>query len=255
MHLFTPAAAAHPAHRAGIQIIEAHGQFQMTFGPGQFIGHVETVPGVIQPGFGPGMAGQVFAVFAVQITRDIPRRNPQAARTGDERVGVVLAHTRAPCEGLGRAGVHFGGARRVGHVLVQAVHQVDQRRAIAALLAFLFGKRAQGCVGFGQAGEAQEGQRRLALVLGFAQFVDVDLTTGADDDRFVRFVHGQHVQDVAERIELRAHRPRQVELPTEHVLALAVMGGQSQVLDARAHLIFVVIGGLVANRKSHAASR
>jgi hypothetical protein len=138
-------------------------------------------------------------------------------------MSVVLAHPGATCEGLGGAGVDFGGARRVGHVLVQAVHQIDQRRAIAALLAFLFGKRAQGCVGFGQAGEAQEWQRRLALMLGLAQFVDIDLTTGADDDRFVRFVHGQHVQDVAERIELRAHRPRQVELPTD-VLALAVMG-------------------------------
>ncbi|MNP55019.1 hypothetical protein D3C76_1496240 [compost metagenome] len=88
------------------------------------------------------MAGQVFAVFAVQVTRHITRRHAQAAGAGEERVGMVLAHARTPGESLGGAGVHFGGARRVGHVLVQAMHQVDQRRSVAALLARLVGERA-----------------------------------------------------------------------------------------------------------------
>ncbi|MNP12344.1 hypothetical protein D3C76_1045730 [compost metagenome] len=170
-------------------------------------------------------------------------------------MGVVLAHARTPGESLCGAGVHFGGARRVGHVLVQAVHQVDQRRAIAALLARLLGERAQRLVGLGQPGEAQERQCRLAFMFRLTQLVDVDLAAGANDDRLVGLVHGQHMQDVAERIKLRTHRPRQVELPAEHVLALAVVGGQPQVLDARPHLILVVIGGLVAYGKSHAASR
>ncbi|MCY1374012.1 hypothetical protein D9M69_613230 [compost metagenome] len=135
------------------------------------------------------------------------------------------------------------------------MHQIDQRRAIAALPAFLLGERTQGGVGFGQTGEAQKRQCRLALVFGLTQFVDIDLATGTDDDRLMGLVHGQHMQDVAERIELRPHWTRQVELPAEHVLALAVVGGQAQILDARPHLVFVVIGGFVANGKSHAASR
>ena len=65
VHLFASTTPAHAAHRAGIQVIQAHRQFQVPFRTRQFIGHVEAVPGVIQPGFGPGVAGQVFAVFAV----------------------------------------------------------------------------------------------------------------------------------------------------------------------------------------------
>jgi hypothetical protein len=117
------------------------------------------------------------------------------------------------------------------------------------------GELAQGFVGLGQAGEAQERQRRLALVFGLARDIDLDLAAGADEDGCMGLIHGQHVQDVAVRVELGAHRARQLELPVEHALALAVVRGQAQVLDARAHLVFVVIGGVVADGQSHTTSR
>ncbi|MNL35843.1 hypothetical protein D3C87_1578960 [compost metagenome] len=73
-------------------------------------------------------------------------------------MSVVLTHSRTPGESLRSAGIHFGGPRRVSHVLVQAMHQVDQRGAIATLLALLLGECTQCSVGFGQASEAQERQ-------------------------------------------------------------------------------------------------
>ena len=85
--------------------------------------------------------------------------------------------------------------------------------------------------------------------------VDINLPARADDDRLVGLIQGQHMQDVAKRIQLRPHRARQVELPAEHVLALTVVGCQAQVLDAGSHLIFVVIGGVVTDGESHTASR
>src|SRR3990167_7798865 len=63
MHLLDATAPAHTTYRAGIQIIQAHGQLQMPLRFGQAVGHVKAVPGVVQPGLGPGVAGQV--VFAV----------------------------------------------------------------------------------------------------------------------------------------------------------------------------------------------
>ena len=102
MHLLAAATTAHAAHRAGIQVIQPHCQFQVAFRDGQFVGYVETVPGVIDPRLGPGMAGQVFAVFAIQVTRRITRRNPQAGRTGQKRVRVVLTDTGATGERLNR---------------------------------------------------------------------------------------------------------------------------------------------------------
>jgi hypothetical protein len=101
----------------------------------------------------------------------------------------------------------------------------------------------------------RERQGRLRLVLGLAGFVDFHLATGADDDGLVRFIQGQHMQDVAVRIELGMHRSRQVELPAQYLLAFTVVRGQTQVLDARAHLIIVTVGGVMADRESHATSR
>jgi len=135
------------------------------------------------------------------------------------------------------------------------VHQVDQRVAVAALMAVLQGKPAQGLVRLGQARTAQERERRLALVFGLAQFVDVYLATGTDDDGVMGLVQGQHMQDVAEWVHLRTYRARQVELPTDDVLALAVVGRKAQVLNAGANLVFIVVGGFVADGESHAASR
>src|SRR5690606_5155541 len=106
-----------------------------------------------------------------------------------------------------------------------------------ALAALLGSEGANGFIGFGQAREAQKRQRRLAFMLGFALFVDFHLTTGTDDDRFMGLVHGQHVQDIAERINLRTHRPWQSELPAKDLLALAVVWRQTQILNTGADLI------------------
>ncbi|MNP54344.1 hypothetical protein D3C76_1488900 [compost metagenome] len=92
-------------------------------------------------------------------------------------------------------------------------------------------------------------------MLGFTRRIDIHLSAGADDDRFVGFVQGQYVKDVAERIQLRPHRPGQIQLPAQHMLAFAVVGRQAQVLDAGAHLIFIVVGRFVADRESHMTSR
>ncbi|MOA23118.1 hypothetical protein D3C78_1437200 [compost metagenome] len=114
----------------------------MALGPRQFIGHIKAVPGVIQPRFSPGVAGQMLAILAVQIPRHITRRNPETACASQKRVSMILANTRTPGEGLGGAGVDLGGPRRVGHVLIQAVHQIDQRCAITPLLAGFLSERA-----------------------------------------------------------------------------------------------------------------
>src|SRR5690606_4639864 len=132
---------------------------------------------------------------------------------------------------------------------------VDQAVAIRACLAMLRSEFTDGVVGLGQPGEAQERQRRLALVLGLAGFVDVYLAAGANNDGLVRLVQGEHVQEVALGFGLCMLRPRQVELPSASLLALAVMRGQAQVLAARAHRIVVMVGGVMADRESHATSR
>ncbi len=61
-------------------------------------------------------------------------------------------------------------------------------------------------------------------MLGLAQFVDIHLATGANDDGIVGFVQGQHMQDIAERVDLGTHRAWQFQLPAEYVLALAIVG-------------------------------
>ena len=92
-------------------------------------------------------------------------------------------------------------------------------------------------------------------MLGLAGFVDLHLAAGADDDGLVRLVQGQHVQNVAVGVELSVHRARQIKLPAEYLLALAVMRGQAQVLDTRAYLVIVAVGGVMTDRESHATSR
>ena len=119
----------------------------------------------------------------------------------------------------------------------------------------MLGKPAQGVVGLGEARGAQERKGRLAFVFGLAQFIDLHHAPGANDDGVMGLVQREHMQDVAERVHLRPHRAWKVELPAQHVLALAVMRGQAQVLDAGAHLVFVVVGSVVADGESHAASR
>lgn len=138
---------------------------------------------------------------------------------------------------------------------MQRMHQVEQAAAILAAAHGAFGEGAHLGIGAGQAGAAQERQRRLAIVLHLALLVDLDQAVGGDQDRLMRFVQGQDVQDVAVRIAQRPRRARQVQAPIDHVLALAVLRGQAQVLDAGAHPVFVAIGGVVGDRESHAASR
>ncbi|MCY1440809.1 hypothetical protein D9M71_570980 [compost metagenome] len=255
MHLLKAPAAAHATHRAGVKVIQPHRQLQVPLRARQLVSHIKAVPGAIEPRLGPCMAGQMLALFAEQITRYITCRHPLATCTSQERMGMVLAHTCAPGEGLGRTGVHLRGARRVGHVLVERLHQIDQGGTALALATLLGGKAAQRLVGFGQAGKAQKWQGRLAFSLGLACFIDIDLAAGADDDRVMGLVQGQHMQNVAERVHLCAYRARQVELPTQYLLALAVVRRQTQILDAGAYLVFIVVGGFVANSQSHAASR
>ncbi|MNN54942.1 hypothetical protein D3C81_1697890 [compost metagenome] len=135
------------------------------------------------------------------------------------------------------------------------MHQAQQALAIPAFTALLAGVLAQGGVGASQAGAAQERQRRGHVLLALVAVVDLHVPVGGDDDGLVRFVEGQHVQDVAVGIAQRVGRARQLQLPVEHTLAMAFLRGQAQVLDARAHLVFVAIGGVVMDRESHAASR
>lgn len=68
-------------------------------------------------------------------------------------------------------------------------------------------------------------------------------------------VHGQHVQDIAVGIELAAHQAWQLQVPFEDLLALAVLRGQAQELDAGADFIGVAVGGVVAYGKFHTTSR
>ena len=129
-------------------------------------------------------------------------------------------------------------------MLVQRMHQVEQAAAILAAAHGAFGEGAHLGIGAGQAGAAQERQRRLAIVLHLALLVDLDQAVGGDQDRLMRFVQGQDMQDVAVRIAQRAPGAAG-QAPIDHVLALAVLRGQAQVLDAGAHPVFVAIGGVV----------
>ncbi|MNN92565.1 hypothetical protein D3C81_2108680 [compost metagenome] len=95
----------------------------------------------------------------------------------------------------------------------------------------------------------------MLIVFGLAPLVDLHLAEGADDDGLMGLVQGQHMEDVAERIDLRPHRARQDQLPAEHVLPFAFLGRQAQVLDAGADLVVIAVGGVVANGQSHTASR
>ncbi|MNE55710.1 hypothetical protein D3C80_1505630 [compost metagenome] len=72
-------------------------------------------------------------------------------------MGVVLAGSGAQGEGLRSGGLDAGRARGEGHVLVQALHQADQCRAVARLATHAARKRAQGGIGRGQGGAAQVG--------------------------------------------------------------------------------------------------
>ena len=45
------------------------------------------------------------------------------------------------------------------------------------------------------------------------------------------------------------------QLPADHPLARAFLWSQAQVLNTRAHLVVVVVGGVVADRESHTTSR
>ncbi|MNP51488.1 hypothetical protein D3C76_1458110 [compost metagenome] len=92
-------------------------------------------------------------------------------------------------------------------------------------------------------------------MLGFAAFIDVDQTARTDHQIRVRLFQAQYVEDIAVRVQLRTHWAWQVQLPRQYVLTLAVMRRQAQVLNAGAHLVFIVVGGFMANRQSHTASR
>ncbi len=201
------------------------------------------------------MADQLAVAIAVQVTGDEAGRYAEGAGAGEEGVGVVLADTGTPGEGFGCGAVDGGDAGLVGHVFVQGLHQGDEPVAPGVGRAALVGEGTQGIVRCGQPGAAQERQRGLGIVLGFAALVDLHLATGGDDDGLMGLVQGQHVEDVAVWVQLRAHRAWQVQLPAQHVLSLAVVGGQAQVLDARANLVVVAIGGFVADGQFHTASR
>ncbi|MNT35978.1 hypothetical protein D3C72_1720320 [compost metagenome] len=95
----------------------------------------------------------------------------------------------------------------------------------------------------------------MLVVLGLALLVDLHLAAGADDDGLMRLVQGQHMEDVAEGVDLRPHRARQGQLPAEHVLSFAFLRRQAQVLDAGSNLVVIAVGGVVANGQSHTASR
>ncbi|MNN08038.1 hypothetical protein D3C81_1208810 [compost metagenome] len=170
-------------------------------------------------------------------------------------MGVVLAHAEAEGEGFRRGGLDLGDARREGHAPVQLLHQSDQCRAIALLATAGAGELAQRRVGRGQRGAAQVRQRRARFALAFAALVDLHMAVRADDHGLVRLVEGQYVKDVAVSVAHGLRRLRQLQLPVEHALARAVLRGQAQVLDARAHAVGVAIGGVVMDGKFHTASR
>ena len=74
-------------------------------------------------------------------------------------MSVILADATTTGKGLDGTGVHLGDAWLVGDMGIERMHQVDQAVAIRTCLALLRGELADGVVGLGQAGEAQERQR------------------------------------------------------------------------------------------------
>ena len=138
-------------------------------------------------------------------------------------------------------------ARLVEDMLVQRM-QVEQAAAVLAAAHGAFGEGAHLGIGAGQAGAAQERQRRLAIVLHLALLVDLDQAVGGDQDRLMRFVQGQTCRmlpygsrSARGRGRSSANRPR---------AGARCPAGQAQVLDAGAHPVFVAIGGVVGDRVS-----
>ncbi|MNC64423.1 hypothetical protein D3C75_1146230 [compost metagenome] len=96
------------------------------------------------------MTRQVVFIVSTQVTGDVTRRNPKAAHTSQEGMGVVLAHPASARKRLGGGGVHRSRARVVEQVVSQAVHQIDQRRSITPDTAVLSGKGNERVIGLGQ---------------------------------------------------------------------------------------------------------
>src|SRR5690606_41511154 len=56
---------------------------------------------------------------------------------------------------------------------------------------------------------------------------------------------------ISVRVLLGDYLARQIQGPAEDLLAGAVLGRQAQILNAGAHLVFVAVGGVVADGQSH----
>ncbi|MNP34542.1 hypothetical protein D3C76_1278340 [compost metagenome] len=168
---------------------------------------------------------------------------------------MVLAHACTTTERFDGRGAHRSGPWAVGHVCGQALHQRDQRCAVAVAAALPGGKRDQCVIGLGQVAAAQERQGGLALDFVFAVRVDLDLAAGGQRQVAMGFVQGQYMQDVAIRIDLALYLARQVQLPFIDALAFAAARCQAQELNAVAHVAGVAVSGVVANGQFHTTSR
>src|SRR5215210_7882128 len=90
-----PAAGAAAPYRGGAEVVQPHRHPHMGLGGTHAIGGIECDPSKIRDeGLGPGVAGLLtgHAVIAPEVTANIARRYPEAARGRNEDVSQILAY-------------------------------------------------------------------------------------------------------------------------------------------------------------------
>ncbi|MNP06752.1 hypothetical protein D3C76_987490 [compost metagenome] len=168
---------------------------------------------------------------------------------------MVLADPGSAVERFDGGGAHRRGTGAVWHVLGKALHQPDQRRPVAVFAAVPVGEGLECVIGLGQVAAAQKWQGRLFASLLLALRVDLYLAAGGQCQMPVGFVQGQHMEDVAIRVDLAFDPAGQVQLPFVDALALTAAWRQAQELDAVADIACVAVGSVVANGQFHTTSR
>src|SRR6267378_5662911 len=116
MQRFVAAAGAHATHWRRGQVVAADRETAMALACEHAMRDVHAHPAFASdPDVGPGVARGLLLVSGVDVAAHIARRHPLRAATGDEEMGVVLAHAAAELERTRGGARHFGDPAFVFH--------------------------------------------------------------------------------------------------------------------------------------------
>ena len=232
----------------------------------------------------PRMAGQVAGIASEEIAADIARSQATSPAAGEEQMGMVLAHAFAPCQRSGCRQIDGGSAggvtngfayqrtqvlqalqaQRGRHHLAHANRQHvarEGRRVRQGVVRERLGEQGafrQRChcrIGGGERRGSEINQRRQAAVIGNAAIATAEFGFHDAIDREaqlrMRFVHGEQMADIAERVDLLGTPARRGEFPFQRALARFAARRQTQLLHGVVHLAFVAVERLVVNMQAH----